>query len=394
MNDFAAKEPSLGYHYQIRYGLYLILQARDKDDPYIKFEDLDDVSISDINRVDLHQTKFHSGKIANLTDSSVDLWKTIRVWSEHIVRKTINLDNSLLILVTTAPVSRNSIIYGLTENRIAKVDYSTLIERLNKVTKESKNKLLAESFLAYNQLTNHQKEKLLKSIFIKDNSLAINDLKEGCKKNLKIHFIPKFLDKAYEMLEGWWYEQCIQFLQDKKDKITLEEVTSAIWDIREQLSNDSLPIDDLIREATVKHENYDKRKVVKQLTIATVGPNSVKQAISDFYKATEQRSKWVREKLLHPTEEISYDKRLISDYEPKFAVLKDNAGAHSVDVCAKECREFYNNFYALTCPQIFIRPKVTEPFIVRGSYHMLADQERIIWHPQHNKRENKWKTIF
>lgn len=385
MNDFAAKEPSLGYHYQIRYGLHLILRSRDKDDPYIEFENLEDVSISDLNRVDLHQTKFHTGRIVNLTDKGVDLWKTLRVWSELILSGTINLDKSILILVTTAPISKNSAIYELTENRSKKVDYSNIIQKLDKVANESKNKLLEEAFASYKRLTKYQKEKLFKTIFINDNALTIEGLKEECKKDLKLHFLPKFLDKAYEMLEGWWYEQSIQHLQNNKDKIRLEEVTAAIWDIREQLSNDNLPIDDLIRGASINHEDFDKRKFVRQLSIAKVGPSSVKQAISDYYKANEQRSKWVREKLLHPNEEINYDKRLIDDYEAKFAVLKDNSETQSDELCTQECKTFYNNFYALTYPHVFIRPKVIEPFIVRGSYHMLADQERIIWHPRYNQ---------
>jgi len=82
MNRFSAKEPSLGYHYQIRYALYLLLKAKDKESPFVKLENLDDVEILDANEIELHQTKFHNKKAANLTDASVDIWKTIRVWSE------------------------------------------------------------------------------------------------------------------------------------------------------------------------------------------------------------------------------------------------------------------------------------------------------------------------
>jgi hypothetical protein len=31
---------------------------------------------------------------------------------------------------------------------------------------------------------------------------------------------------------------------------------------------------------------------------------------------------------------------------------------------------------------ILIRPNVTEPFVGRGSFHMLSDEKRIGWHPE------------
>ena len=47
--DFSAKEPSLGYYYQIRYSLYLLLREKVKDNPSIRLEDLDDIVLNDID---------------------------------------------------------------------------------------------------------------------------------------------------------------------------------------------------------------------------------------------------------------------------------------------------------------------------------------------------------
>ena len=78
--DFSAKEPSLGYYYQIRYSLYLLLHERKKENPCIRLEDLDDIVIDDINTKDLFQTKHNINSIANLIDRCSDFWNTIRVW--------------------------------------------------------------------------------------------------------------------------------------------------------------------------------------------------------------------------------------------------------------------------------------------------------------------------
>jgi hypothetical protein len=46
--NFSAKEPSLGYYYQLRLGLYLILKSQ-KNNAVIRIESLDDIVVDDIN---------------------------------------------------------------------------------------------------------------------------------------------------------------------------------------------------------------------------------------------------------------------------------------------------------------------------------------------------------
>lgn len=111
--DFSAKEPALGYYYQIRYGLYLLLRHRDKDDFELAFEQLDDIVLQNLDSTKLYQTKLHIKSVANLTNASPDLWKTIRVWSEATKAKHINPDNTIFTLITTAKASESSITWEL-----------------------------------------------------------------------------------------------------------------------------------------------------------------------------------------------------------------------------------------------------------------------------------------
>jgi len=64
--DFSAKAPSLGYYFQIRYGLHLLLNHEGSDDSRLFFENLDDIEISELNQNDLYQTKFHIKNSVNL----------------------------------------------------------------------------------------------------------------------------------------------------------------------------------------------------------------------------------------------------------------------------------------------------------------------------------------
>lgn len=116
--DFSAKEPSLGYYYQIRYSLYLLLREKAKDNPSIRLEDLDDIVLNDIDGTNLYQTKLHINSVANLSERSSDFWKTIRVWSEAILNNLVDVDNTIFTLITTAKATPDSFISKLTINSV------------------------------------------------------------------------------------------------------------------------------------------------------------------------------------------------------------------------------------------------------------------------------------
>ena len=387
MTKFSAKEPSLGYYYQIRYALYLLLKTRDKEDHFVKLENLDDVEVGDLNKTDLYQTKFHNQKAANLTDSSLDIWKTIRVWSELAMVEDIDLDNVLLVLITTSETSEGSIIHELTDRSKGKKTINNVIERLISVTNtsSSNNTSLTKSFDAFNSLSDIQKEKLVKSIHIKDNSFGFDDLKVEIQKELKLSCLPEHINNVYQDLEGWWFEQCIQHLHGVKNCITYEETQKYIYYLIDRFKSDNLPIDNEIRDAIIDELDFDDRVFITQLRSINIGRYTIKQAKRDFYRASEQRSKWLREQLLNPQEEIDYDFKLKGDWNSKFAIIQDEMDTLSDEVGNIKCKEFYNHYYGLNHPPIYIRPRVTDPFIVTGSCHILADKHHIVWHPKHLK---------
>ena len=103
--DHTARPSMLGYQYQSRYALFLLLNScLDGVNCKIAIERLDDIDIEGANNcVFLYQLKHHITRQANLTDRSVDLWKSIREWSNFI--KTGNsIDEINLLLVTTSSV--------------------------------------------------------------------------------------------------------------------------------------------------------------------------------------------------------------------------------------------------------------------------------------------------
>jgi hypothetical protein len=89
--QFSAAASAIGYLYQCRYALLESLRRLRRDDQFRVFiETLDDVVFErDGEPPDLLQTKHHIKKTADLTDTSVDLWKTIRIWCEGLINSNI-----------------------------------------------------------------------------------------------------------------------------------------------------------------------------------------------------------------------------------------------------------------------------------------------------------------
>jgi hypothetical protein len=154
-------------------------------------------------------------------------------------------------------------------------------------------------------------------------------------------------------------------------------------DLRQQFKQDSLPIDDDLLEFVLDdgtHENYQSFPFVRQLDLVQTGKRRIAAAIRDYYRAFEQRSRWLRDDLIGSLDLDVYEKRLVEEWELVFEAMRDELG----DAAADEAKhEAARSVLAWAERTIFpIRPNVTEPFVTRGSFHMLADEVRIGWHPE------------
>jgi len=83
-NEFSADSSMLGYFHQCRLALLEGLK-RLYDNPLleISIETLDDVVFqTNGTPSELIQVKHHISRKGDLTDASVDIWKTLRIWAE------------------------------------------------------------------------------------------------------------------------------------------------------------------------------------------------------------------------------------------------------------------------------------------------------------------------
>jgi len=382
----SAKPQMLGYMYQSRYALYLLLGGGDESSVVI--EGLDDVVIEDSDKVSLGQLKHHVGKQGSLTDLSEDLWKTIGIWSAQLLDGDIDVSNTILSLITTAKSGEDSIASLIKNNDERDVDAA--LEKMVEAADKSTNSKLTKSIESFKRLTDAQARSMVNAIQVIDSESNIEDVVNKIKDIIRYSVRREHLEKLYERLEGWWFDKVVRQLSSSGNiPIGGFELHDKIVEIAESFSEESLPIDYVdVMPPEKPDPDADERMFVRQLREIEVRKERIVKAILDYYRAFEQRSRWAREELLVGGEAEQYDDKLIDEWQRFSFAVRDELETDraTAEELKKAGRDILNwmEFKA----DLRIRPKVTEEYVMRGSYHMLADKNppSVYWHPEFLER--------
>jgi len=385
VSEFSAQEAGLGYFYQARFGLWLLLDGDEEQE--LVLESLDDIVLeSGGSPRDVLQTKHHVRQQARLTDASPELWKTLRVWSTHILVGHITFPATRLTLITTATAPDGSIAALLRPNN--QRDCNAAGQRLINVATRSTNEELKASFEAFMTLSPDQQLALLGATYVVDQSPGITDTGGRIRTRIRAAAAREHREAVFERLEGWWFGKVVeQLTASVPNSISGFEVYDKLTAIAEQFRPDALPIDFLDAHPETVDAQSDNRMFVQQLRTIELSRTRMEKAIIDYYRAFEQRSRWAREDLLVGGEVETYERRLVDEWE-RFAaaVTEELPEAAHEDYLKKVGREIFSWMEFKT--DVRIRPNVTEPYVMRGSYHMLANKPRpsVWWHPSFIER--------
>lgn len=386
-NEFSAKEPFLGYLYQSQYALLLLLRS---EDPQVRLsiESLDDVVFEkDDDSHELLQTKHHIRSKALLTNGSKDLWKSLRVWSTAISTNAVSLDDTAFVLVTTGTAPDGSAASKLCGENKAGRNADAALVALRQFAKSSTDQENQSAYSAFLSLSPEAQKALLDRVYILDASPPIIDVQELIRNRIRLCTRPEFLDSVCDQLQGWWLKRVIAHLSgDVSAGITYGELQAKINDIQEQYHQDNLPIH--FSDVSVPEENElgeHERVFIEQLRLICVTQPRIHQAISDYYKAYQQRSKWIREELLYVDELEQYEHKLVDEWKRQYYSMMEYLGdsPDEKDACQKG-RALFN--WVDQSAEFPIRPRCTEPYVMRGSYHILANQLSVGWHPDFRNR--------
>lgn len=384
-NSFSAVASVTGYLYQCRYALLESLRRmRDEVDFQVCIESLDDVVFEQQgNAPDLLQTKHHHNRAADLTDASVDLWKTLRIWCEGIQNHSLQI-GSRFFLITTATAGTGSAAEMLRPG--ASRNVSGALDRLRSTAATSANQTNARAYRVFNAFDPKHQKSLLDDVIVIDSASSIVTLDSDIRKEI-FHAVDRhFLDAFLSRLEGWWFRRVIQHLTDESgEPILSSEILDIMNNLRESLREDNLPIDDDIEQLEVDASGYQGRIFVEQLHLIQISNARVVSAIRDYYRAFFQRSRWVREELVGVGALDRYEKRLRDAWQARFLIMRDELGdAAAEEEMRQAAKQVYKWVETDQLPRI--RPQCQDGFVARGSFHILADHLKVGWHPEFESR--------
>ena len=337
-NPFSGADSALGYLYQVRVALlWALRRLQAGDDFVVSLETLDDVTFETKggSPEELLQTKHHLNNGANLTDASVDLWKTLRIWLEGAMAKTIP-PGTALHLLTTGKAPDGSAAAYLRPG--AGRDVDAAIKRLEAAAQSSVNAVNAAGYSAFLTMPANDRRELIDCIVILDSAPTITALESDLKAEVFWAVDRKNHDAFLQRLEGWWLRRSLKQLASASsaDRVLGVEVESQMSDLREQFKQDTLPIDDDLLtfdldEAT--QTAHADSPFVRQLEIIAAGKRRIAAAVRDYYRAFEQRSRWLRNDLVLVGDLTQYEHRLVEEWEIVFEGVRTRARSG----CGRSC---------------------------------------------------------
>ncbi len=385
-SPFSAGPSALGYKYQFRWALLLLFKASSEGrTSEMSLERLDDIAFEDGDVAEeLFQTKMHITP-ANLTDSSVELWKTLRVWCELTVSDPQRVARAMLTLITTSTAPEPGV--AATLRPTGSRDVKEADRRLHNIATHNKNAALQSAYASYLKLSETERLELLSRVNVLDARPSISDVVEEIKQHFLIFSVrPQFLDDLYNALEGWWSRKTDALLQNPSATVRPAELLSKLHDLNNQYSEHNLPDDfpkplEMDESELPEHQRY----FVAQLKLVLSSNSRLRRAIGTYYRAYHQRSKWLDRGLITDDELERYEDYLTEEWALEFERMIDEKGDLPDDDTLRKLglRLFdwseRSNFRT-------VRRDYLNGMFARGSLHILANSFKIGWHPEFRER--------
>jgi len=386
--QFSARYSALGYLYQVRLALlWALRRLRSADEFKIGLETLDDVVFESEGRpTDLLQAKHRIKRVATLTDASPDIWKTFRIWLTALAAGQID-STTRLILVSTGTSDEGTAAFLLAEGKQRNErDALVLLDSAARSSSSQENANGCELFLA---LTEREKLAFLENVVIMDGAPVATDVEQELHSELRFAVPKKRIPSALDALEGWWFAQMVRQLSSPGGLATLSShsIELKLDDIREQCHADALLLDNELLQQKLDQAAlaaYTRYTFAKQVTLVTKNQTRLNRAITDYFRAYTQRSKWLRSDLLLFADDERFRQDLFEAWEIRFARAQEAVEANSSDSsCLAAGAELLA--WAESDADFSLKAGMNAPWMARGTLHELSDQLRIGWHPEYLK---------
>ncbi|MBX9616255.1 MAG: hypothetical protein K2X25_11720 [Caulobacteraceae bacterium] len=382
---FSAAESGLGFLYQPRLALLKILSLPESVSLHI--EKSDDLEFDDAGgRKSLASLK-HKAAGDRLTDLDTDFWKSVRVWLTYYRDNGRIACNADFVLFTTATLGDGTELVVFSEGGEAAKRGATAATLLSRSQSQAAEKV----WTLLEPLSDLEREDFYRRITIFDGSPRVEQIPQAVLDQHLRTVRREARQALFERLEGWWTDLMIKLLSGERTAaVGGQEVSDKLSAIAEEYRSDNLPITfrNRLPDGEIDVAN-DTRLFVEQLRDLDLSTNRIQHAIIDYYRAFEQRSSWARESLLISGEMEEYEDRLVEEWsryrDIVFEALPDTREEAALKAAGRELYKWAE----LETGELRIRERVTEAYVVRGAFQILANARptpRVHWNPDFMRR--------
>lgn len=237
-----------GFEYQFLYFIRQLLKMLEKQDT-VSYERYDDVAYSTDDSLILFQLK-HTikgtvSKPVNLSLRDSDLWKTIAVWIDIVLKQEEDkrndfIESSSFVLVTNKRDAGNEFQHNLLKFQSEEITYDEFMKYCQKVYDDTKEPMQKTGKPKKNSVKSYIKslldfkyaEQLLKSMTIHYEPDLKDKILDSLEKNK--HIQKKHVEEAYQFLLGilkdkWFSEKKHSYTRDEFSKV----MDKVCWKYRE-----------------------------------------------------------------------------------------------------------------------------------------------------------------
>lgn len=317
-----------------------------------------------------------------LANKSINLWKTFANWIKAINSGEFDVQKTKFVLYCNK-IGKSKIVreFSAAQN---KIDAKSAIDSAKETLGVIREGHVIWEY--YDLAINKNEELLIQVVERFDLQIGNNAGYDDVNFELQRKHIPKKqIDFLREKLGGWLY-------QEFSEKIALSRRAIITWDEfdhqfkvifdrvrRMELIDFTLQVP--IGEVEIKEQVKIRPQYLRQLEEIGVSDDDILEAVSDFLKAKVNRDKWIEIEIIDEDTAADFESKLQNFWKNQYKKIeitnKNLDNKLKGQLIFAECRSRAETIRNM-CP-----PSST----IAGTYHLLADNSTLGWHP-------KWEKLF
>lgn len=375
MSSSSAVGPAAGYFFQLRYSLLRALEVFPKHPTsIISIETLDDVSIEGENLTIDSQLKHSIDFEKKISKFSPEIWRTLAIWMARL-RLGVD-DHHEFHFITTGKVDNDNPLHFLRATP-SDLEVNAALQSLEEAATSSSSATTAKDRAAFLAASAGEQFSLVRRIRLADTSPNLEGIGNEIEHEIRYACEAEQVVSFRKDLEGWWVGRVFdKWVADGGAQIELEELGAQVSFLKERYKPSALPLDVPEQEC---EDLMEDNVFIKQVRAVTESERRLRNAQRAFLRAKVQRSKWVREHRIDPSELESFDDALKDRWEAHHAGECDSISTASTP--EKKVAAGNNVLRWAETSEVPIR-STRSVYLTSGSYHALADTLEIGWHPE------------